>query len=359
MTLRIAVSGLACDARASGVRARLLGWLRELAPMLAGGEEVSLLWSASVPLPDLPPAIAPVLLPIPPAPAWRRALGEWHGVGRALAERGVDLLDQGHLPLVAPRNVGVVLTVHDLRDLGPFRRRPRWLARAVLMHALRRARCVVVPSATTAQGVRALGVDPARLQVVPNAVPRELAGVVRETPRHFLHVGHLEARKNLGMLLEAYARLRAVAPAAPPLVLAGHDAGAGPALRARSQRLGIAERVTLPGAVPPAALRELYAGAAAVCVPSHEEGHGMAALEGLAAGAPVLVSECGALPETVGEHGTVLPPDDPAAWALALRAALLDRDPRRAAARRAFATRFTWHDAAARILALWRGVSRG
>ena len=59
-------------------------------------------------------------------------------------------------------------------------------------------------------------------------------------------------------------------------------------------------------------------------MPSRNEAFGLAALEGMAAGLPVVASETGGLPELVGEAGVLVPPDNPLALANALIGVLTD-----------------------------------
>jgi glycosyltransferase involved in cell wall biosynthesis len=236
-----------------------------------------------------------------------------------------------------------VLTIHDLRDADGFGRRPRWLARAVVRRSLARAHTVVVPSRFTAARLAALASHP-RVEVVPNGTDLQPAAAAAVDGGYLLHVGHLEPRKNLELLLRALALLSA--DVRPELRLAGADAGAGPSLRELATRLGIAASVRFLGAVPESELHALYTGARAVVVPSRYEGFGLCALEGLAQGKRVLVSDAGALPEVVGRDGDVLPVDDPRAWAAAITA-----PPRVGAPRRA-----DWHAPARQVLALWRAA---
>jgi glycosyltransferase involved in cell wall biosynthesis len=97
-------------------------------------------------------------------------------------------------------------------------------------------------------------------------------------------------------------------------------------LRDQAAKAGLADRVELTGYH--ADVWGAYAAADAIVVPSRLEPFGGVAVEGLAAGRPVVVSDVGGLPEIVrdGSTGVVVPPEDPAALAAAL-AAVMD-DPR-------------------------------
>ena len=96
------------------------------------------------------------------------------------------------------------------------------------------------------------------------------------------------------------------------------------------------------------------AGAAAFCLPSLYEGFGLTALEAMACGAPVVVSDRGSLPEVVGDAGIVTAPTA-AAIAEALRRVLSEPElaARLSAAGPARAAEFTW----ARTAAGWLAVS--
>ena len=78
------------------------------------------------------------------------------------------------------------------------------------------------------------------------------------------------------------------------------------------------------GRVPDEVLPALDSGARALLLPSLREGLGLTALEAMACGAPVVASDGGALPETVGDAGLVVPARDVAAWTDALDAISTD-----------------------------------
>jgi glycosyltransferase involved in cell wall biosynthesis len=126
----------------------------------------------------------------------------------------------------------------------------------------------------------------------------------------------LVPRKGVDVLLEAFAGLPAQEPA-PVLWVAG-DGPEGAPLAARAAELGIAERVAFLGRRDDAP--DLLEGCDVFVLPSRREGLGVAALEALAAGRPVVASRVGGLGQVVvdGESGLLVPPGD----AEALRSAL-------------------------------------
>ena len=148
-------------------------------------------------------------------------------------------------------------------------------------------------------------------------------------------VARLEPTKGIDTLLRAAARASARAPMLQLLVVG--DGTDRPRLEALAESLGIAAWVTFTGTrddVP-----QLLAAADLFAVPSHTEGLGVAAIEALAAGLPVLASNVGGLPEIVQDRacGRLLPPHQIEAWAEAIADAAANP-----------ATLQAWHDAALR-----------
>ena len=231
-------------------------------------------------------------------------------------------------------------------------------------HAVRAAAHVITPSEAARRDlVRDYRLEPDRVHAVHHGldaafrpgvaggralVARARGG--RDAP-YVLYAASLHPRKNLGGLRAAMARL-AVAGAPHVLVVAG---GPSPD-RSDSSSLERAAWAELPGAPDRIVrLREpsdhdlaaLMAGADAFCLPSLYEGFGLTALEAMGCGAPVVVSDRGALPEIVGDAGLVVEPTVEALTA-ALESLLSDpakaqRLGRRAAAR---ARGFTWEQTA-------------
>lgn len=157
-------------------------------------------------------------------------------------------------PLLIPTSgAAQVVTVHDLDFLrhpdqmsAEMRRDYPALARS---HAAR-AHAVIVSSEYAAGEVtRELHLDPSRVHICPPGQPAWAADVRRRReahpPKHILFMGTLSLRKNVGTLLEAYSRLRAKRPDAPPLVLAGHRTPASARWEARAEEPPLKGHVTI------------------------------------------------------------------------------------------------------------------
>jgi glycosyltransferase involved in cell wall biosynthesis len=336
----------------SGANRRLLGLLGALGPLLRADERVTLLHRPEAPPPPLPGIhCAPVA--IPATSTWARLWAERHTLPGVLRDLGAAVFDHGFL-LPPPLPVPTCLTLHDVRAADGMTHWPRWLGRALVRHAAARTAAIVVPSAFTAARVRALVGPRPRVHVVANGVSLPLEPTAAQPPGpHLLHIGHLEPRKQLELVVRALALL----PESdrPPLVLVGHDAGGWRHLERTAARLGV--QIDWRGPLADAAVAPLLANARAVVVPSRYEGFGLLALEGLAHGRPVLVADQGALPEVVGAAGVVLPAA-PAAWAAAIAATAASEPATAPAARRRRAAEFSWGAAAARQLEVWRALVR-
>lgn len=366
------VANFTHDARPSGAWRRLLGILRELPHRLTATESVTLLVNADAPPPELPEAIRIIPIAIPRHPTWRRAHAEAKLLPAIVRELDANVLDMSTLPVPVGLSCPLALTLHDLRDLVPgLARRARFITRHVLRRAVSRTTRLIVPSPFTASELdRHLRDEHPPIEVIGGGLDPQWFHRTRGTDSEssptenwFLHVGHLERRKNVGVLLDALHILsrtgRSRELGIPILEMVGRDQGDGPSLRSRAHQLGLDEYLRWRGEVDERELIRLYRGARAVLFPSRYEGLGIPAFEALALGAPLIVASGTATAGLVDGHAEVIPPTDAAAWADAMARALAVRpneDVRSAAI--AFARCHGSDQAAYRVLEVWRSITR-
>jgi glycosyltransferase involved in cell wall biosynthesis len=275
------------------------------------------------------------------------------------------------LPLVG-RLPGVV-TVHDLsfvrtpQMLPPLKR--FYLAR-LCAASVARARCVIAVSRQTAADItRYFGAPAAKVHVVYNGVSAAFTPGDAESSAHFrrakglpdryfLYLGTLEPRKNLELLVRAFARWRHEIgqPAEDvKLVLAGGKGWYYDTIYAQVAALGMADSVLFPGYISLPELPDWYRGAELFVYPSLFEGFGLPVLEAMACGTPVVCSQAASLLEVAGEAALTFPADDEEALADALRC--LSGSPTQRARLRdlglAQAARFSWTVAAAQTIELY------
>lgn len=192
-----------------------------------------------------------------------------------------------------------------------------------------------------------LGADPARVSVVPNGV--DLSRIVPQRPEErvpgrIVCIARLAWEKGLGDLLAAVAEVRRSVPQAH-LVLVGDGADRA-ALEARTKELGITDAVTFRGALPNADALAVLRTADVFACPSLAEGLGIVFIEAQACGVPPVGTRVGGIPDVItdGESGLLVPANDPAALAAAVRRVLTDAPLRErlVAGALASAARFDW-----------------
>jgi glycosyltransferase involved in cell wall biosynthesis len=224
--------------------------------------------------------------------------------------------------------------------------------RATERAALAAAAHVVVTSDSTARIVVAdYDVPSQRISVVRPGIdavppaPGSNDGIVR-----LLSVGSVVPVKGYDLLAAAVATLDDM-----PWrwTIAGdrtRNLAAAARLDADISALGLRDRVTVLGAVPPERIIELYLASDVFVLASRFEGYGMALAEAIAHGLPVVSTRAGAIPDTVpAGAGLLVPPDDVAALARALRRLISNRGERQRLAvnaRAAAGQLPTWRDSA-------------
>jgi glycosyltransferase involved in cell wall biosynthesis len=289
--------------------------------------------------------------------AWHRL--RWPSI-EAVAGGSYEIAHSPHPLLLPSRSAAGVVTIHDLHFLWHPDRSSREIRRdypaLVGTHAMRADRIIVSSQFAAGEVRRELQVPADKIAVCPAGAPQWTTEPARaDASGYILFMGTLDARKNIGGLLDAYQRLlarltSAPRPAAdkswsvPRLVLAG---GAGPDAARWLEAIArppLAGHVEYLGYVPSTDREAIFKGAQMFVLPSFEEGFGLPALEAMSAGVPVVASSRGSLPELIGDAGLLINPDDPETLTDAMARIATDASLRAVCAERGLrrAGRFSW-----------------
>ncbi|MCW6008683.1 glycosyltransferase [Micromonospora sp. CPCC 205371] len=215
-----------------------------------------------------------------------------------------------------------------------------------------------------------MGVPRSRLAVIPSGVNSEKftpdgPAAPRESERQrILTVGRLVERKGFADVIRA---MRAV-PDAECVVVGGppgssvDDDPLARRLRAEAEAASVADRVRLVGAVPASEMPTWYRSADVLAAAPWYEPFGLAPLEAMACGVPVVAAAVGGLTDTVvdGLTGDLVPARDPRALGVALRRLLADPVRRFAYASAAVDRArqcYSWKRAAEQLIAVYEAVS--
>lgn len=275
------------------------------------------------------------VVPVPsilPRPGWRET-----ALPRALDRLGVDVL---HAPMAAlPLRSGAlrIATIHDVPKFGSPGHEGRLSRhRLRLLHAVRAARRLIVPSVATRQALSEL--EPrceSRIRVVPHGVDPDFRtrGIplkrdrygIPEGASYILWVGTIRPRKDPLVLVRAFANLAETHPYLY-CVMAGDLRMEESTLRAPLQGTAAADRLIVSGYAAREDLPDLYREAVCLAMPSKIEGFGLPALEAMACGRPVVTSDDPALMALVDDAGASFPAGDATALAECLRTILDDED---------------------------------
>ncbi len=219
-----------------------------------------------------------------------------------------------------------VLHVHGARFHDYYNELAGRVERRAIRNVLERAAVVVALSPVWEQRLRQI--VPSRTAVVPNPVDLpEARDRGPLDPATIVCIGRLGIRKGSVTLVRALPEIARNHPAVR-LVLAGD--GDREAVVGEARRLGLLDRVEMPGWVETEERHALLRRATVFALPSRDEGLPVALLEAMAFGLPAVVTAVGGIPDLVreGEHGLYVAPDDPSDLARAI-VQLLD-DPKAA-----------------------------
>ncbi len=260
------------------------------------------------------------------------------------------------------RRTKVLLTVHDLNFLDKYRsqfKRAERLRR--LQRMVNRASALVTVSRFTQQILREnIDVADIPIEVIYNGNPlQNLVAAKRPglvPPGDFIFaIGIISAKKNFHILLPLLIDFPGIR-----LIIAGSTAGDyANYILAEADRIGVRDRVILPGKVDDAERLWLYQHCRAFVFPSLSEGFGLPAVEALSLGKPVFLSSLTSLPEIGGDAAYYWQNFSPEHVVGTFRAGLrdYDRSPSKPDAIRQWASQYSWNRAAQQYQQLYADIA--
>lgn len=222
------------------------------------------------------------------------------------------------MPLFAPAKT--VVTLHDLAyEIFPEAYSPfaRWHQRFSTSQSAKRATAIIVPSEASKQDLIKLNNAPAdKITVIHHGFDAPSGKVavpdkITQLQPFFLSIGRLETRKNTARIIEAFGQLRQQQPDLTiKLVLIGKPGHGYEQVLAAKAALPpkIARDVIETGYVDDETVAAYRQAATAFVYPSLYEGFGLALLEAMAVGLPVITSDSSSLPEVADDAAILVDP---------------------------------------------------
>ena len=284
----------------------------------------------------------------------------WHRLGwppvEAVAGGSYDVAHSPHPLLLPSRAAAQIVTIHDLYFLSHPERTSQEIRRdypaLAAVHARRADRIIVSSSFAAGEVQRTFQVGGDKIAICPAGAPEwQRRGSGGDADGYILFMGTLDARKNIGGLLNAYGQLLSRMPSAPRLVIAGGASAGAARWLDEIARPPLAGHVEYLGYIPSDRRESVFRGARLFVLPSFEEGFGLPALEAMAAGIPVVASNRGALPEVVGDAGLLIDPGATGAFTEAIERIITDATLRQTLSHRGVerAAQFSWKRTASQI----------
>lgn len=245
-----------------------------------------------------------------------------------------------------------IFTIHDLIHIDIWEESSKFKTfyyEQIIRPSISRAKKVLTVSEFSRQRLLEWsGANPEQIVVVGNGVDKKFSpNGLKYQPDYpyILYIRNSKPHKNVLNLIKAFAQIE---DSTIHLVLNGNVDND---LRHEALRLDILDRIHFVGRIPDVDLPDYYRGATVVTMPSLYEGFGLPALEGMASGVPVVVSNTTSLPEVVGDAAVLVDPHNPESIADGLNRAIYDSELRAqlmiAGPERA--QLFSWDDVATRV----------
>jgi glycosyltransferase involved in cell wall biosynthesis len=239
--------------------------------------------------------------------------------GRRARKDRVDVFHEPHYTLPVGMKDSSVVTIHDIIHLrfpqffGKFQ---RLYSHSMIWHSLRNSRFVIADSEYTKKDILStFRTPPDKIKVIHLGVGEQYQSLgdrdrIEEFRKRFridrpfvLYVGNVKPHKGIDTLLSAFNVVWRKEDL--DLVLVGGSIRQDPLLQSLAVEFGMEDRIKELGRVKDDDLVTAYNAAEMLVLPSRYEGFGLPALEAMACGTPVIVSDAASLPEIVGNAAIV------------------------------------------------------
>jgi len=322
-------------------------------------------------------------VPVTPGVEWiilpdrspvHRLLWEQAHLPFIVSRLNIDLLHSLHYTRPAFLPCSSVVTFHDMTFLlFPHlhtRIKRVFFPISIRLSARYSQALIAVSECTRRDSIQLLNISPQKIFTVLNGISEEYSQISDATcleeirqkyqlpERFILTVGLIEPRKNLPMLIKAFARLVNSGRSAMHLVIAGRLGWMYKEIFRLIEILGIKDRVQFTGYLPAKDLSMVYNLAQIFVYPSLYEGFGFPPLEAMACGTPVISTSISAMSELIGDAGILVPPQDEVALAKAMQRVLDDFElqKRLSIMGRKHSALFTWKRTALETIEVYQHV---
>jgi glycosyltransferase involved in cell wall biosynthesis len=249
----------------------------------------------------------------------------WAQLALPIQERNYDLIHFSKNLGVFGLNIPSVVTIYDMTTLVHPELFPKldvYYWKTLEKRTLQNVNRIIAISRETARDIQNYyGIPSNKIRIIyPSIDPRfrpasnqevnHIQEKYRLPKRYILHVGRIDLKKKLTLLVEAYALAKKNSSDGflEPLVMVGeiYSKSKDNALLPMVERLGLSKNVLFTGQVPDEDLPAIISGAKVTVSASIHEGFGLAAVESLACGTPLIAYRAGALEEVVGDAALLI-----------------------------------------------------
>lgn len=247
----------------------------------------------------------------------------------------------------------------------------KWLNEKLPLYCDRSDTIITISKFSKKEIIKYLNIDDSKIQIVPCGVDCEKYNRKKDMNQinavrkkygingdYILYMGTLEPRKNIALLIEAYASLTKKKSSLPKLVIAGKKGWMYERLFQMVLDYGLKDRIIFTGYIEDEDSPVLMSGAKLFVFPSLYEGFGIPPLEAMACGIPVIVSDAEALSEVVGDSAEVFHFTDVADLEDRIRRILENEEIRKKFSETGsdWAKKYTWEKAGEKLAAVLKAM---